>query len=734
MNKSLKRMAAASLMAVTVFSTVPVAGAVEMPQVVPVVAEDGIYQPSAWREVASQDEAYTWLRGNAYMQEGHGNGWVDTTTSTYKKAHDALLANDELSEIKICIVYREGCSWWAKLKDDFKEEAEKVGAGVLTLDVNKYRTGSLIPYYDSILEGATSPMVLYVSADGTTQGMNGCHTVSDFKSVLADAGYDAEAPVIDEQGQSAEKRATYARIAAEDTNRERIRNGLAPLAIIDELNEVAHLRAYEMTQTGVTHTRPDGRDFWTAMWDAGINFTNAGENISGGPSVGTPEAAVDEWIKSSDHHWNMLRPYYNYGVVGYADGDADAGQYKSYWSQIFIEKGTIVSLIPSSSYVVLEPGETLADKQIDIYTLGSDGTKGWIPLIDEMTDFDASRVGICSVTVKVGDLSTTITVQNGDAIYSIDEAELSGLQDTYNYTGEQITPSFTLTHDGSVLVEGEDYEVSYGENVGDYTAPTIGSVASATGTGYIYITGINGYDGEMTLEFSITLAQSDASYAKLEVLFSSVNSDGTLPTYEDWIALDKKMNYGKRVHINLSIYSSIKNQLSKVEDYGDLSDAVDAFNQYAEWIASGAKYDISTATVSTEDGIVVMDGDRELVLDKDYTISGNIITGIGQYAGELSFSTTDPAVEEEVEMLQYLFSTVGLKANGEYPTCEEWITLDQKLNAGKKVHIKNPTYSALMRRLDAMESAGIKEAVLSDSRVADAMQEFLAYAEWVDNL
>ncbi len=31
MNKSLKRMAAASLIAVTVFSTVPVAGAVEMP-------------------------------------------------------------------------------------------------------------------------------------------------------------------------------------------------------------------------------------------------------------------------------------------------------------------------------------------------------------------------------------------------------------------------------------------------------------------------------------------------------------------------------------------------------------------------------------------------------------------------------------------------------------------------------------------------------------------------------
>lgn len=100
----------------------------------------------------------------------------------------------------------------------------------------------------------------------------------------------------------------------------------------------------------------------------------------------------------------------------------------------------------------------------------------------------------------------------------------------------------------------------------------------------------------------------------------------------------------------------------------------------------------------------------------------------------LYYDVTDPAVDAEVEMLQSLFKTVGLKANGEYPTCEEWITLDQKLNAGKKVHIKNPTYSALMRRLDAMESAGIKEAVLSDTRVADAMQEFLAYAEWVDNL
>ena len=95
------------------------------------------------------------------------------------------------------------------------------------------------------------------------------------------------------------------------------------------------------------------------------------------------------------------------------------------------------------------------------------------------------------------------------------------------------------------------------------------------------------------------------------------------------------------------------------------------------------------------------------------------------------YDVTDPAVDAEVAMLQKLFKTVSLKANGVYPNCEEWITLDQKLNAGRSIHIKNPTYGALMRRLAAMEESGIKDAVLKDRRVKGAMQEFLAYADWM---
>ena len=92
----------------------------------------------------------------------------------------------------------------------------------------------------------------------------------------------------------------------------------------------------------------------------------------------------------------------------------------------------------------------------------------------------------------------------------------------------------------------------------------------------------------------------------------------------------------------------------------------------------------------------------------------------------------DPAVDAEVGTLLKLFGTVGLKANGVYPTRDEWIALDRRLNDGRTVPIRNPAYTAIMRRMAAMDEAGITDAVLSDRRVKDAMAEFLAYADWVD--
>ncbi len=58
------------------------------------------------------------------------------------------------------------------------------------------------------------------------------------------------------------------------------------------------------------------------------------------------------------------------------------------------------------------------------------------------------------------------------------------------YTGGQITPEVTLTVSGTALVEGRDYELSYGEN-------------KAVGRGTVVIHGLGDYGGTRTVTFTI---------------------------------------------------------------------------------------------------------------------------------------------------------------------------------------------------------------------------------------
>lgn len=120
---------------------------------------------------------------------------------------------------------------------------------------------------------------------------------------------------------------SYARQVAAIVNSERAANGLSPLKYSDQLSEAALVRAAEI-QSSFSHTRPNGASCFTAIKEAGISYTTAGENIAYGQR--TPEEVMNSWMNSSGHRANILGQNYEYIGIGVTYKN---GTY--YWTQFF---------------------------------------------------------------------------------------------------------------------------------------------------------------------------------------------------------------------------------------------------------------------------------------------------------------------------------------------------------------------------------------------------------------
>ncbi len=112
--------------------------------------------------------------------------------------------------------------------------------------------------------------------------------------------------------------------------------GLEPLVWVEEGYCFAKIRADEVVET-FSHDRPDGRSFYTAYQDYGIQSMGCGENIlrttrpmgnvpSGFESIA--EYFVDLWMNSPGHRANILRENYKYicVAIGYENGKITAVQ------------------------------------------------------------------------------------------------------------------------------------------------------------------------------------------------------------------------------------------------------------------------------------------------------------------------------------------------------------------------------------------------------------------------
>lgn len=109
-------------------------------------------------------------------------------------------------------------------------------------------------------------------------------------------------------------------------NQEREKAGLAPLSLNTTISSAAQVRAKEIVSQ-FSHTRPDGRDFSTALQEKGISYKGSGENIAKGQK--TPEQVMQGWMNSSGHRANILGNYTNIGVGYYEINGV------TYWTQLF---------------------------------------------------------------------------------------------------------------------------------------------------------------------------------------------------------------------------------------------------------------------------------------------------------------------------------------------------------------------------------------------------------------
>lgn len=99
-------------------------------------------------------------------------------------------------------------------------------------------------------------------------------------------------------------------------NEARTASGLAPLKLGATLPKIAELKAEDMVSASYfAHTSKTYGTPFNMMSDYGIDYTSAGENIAGNPSI---EAAVKSWLASDTHKQNLLSSSYEYIGIGIA--------------------------------------------------------------------------------------------------------------------------------------------------------------------------------------------------------------------------------------------------------------------------------------------------------------------------------------------------------------------------------------------------------------------------------
>lgn len=129
--------------------------------------------------------------------------------------------------------------------------------------------------------------------------------------------------------QNGDSHDAWTRQVVELVNAERAKAGLPALTVDSGAASAAQVRAKEIA-SAFSHTRPDGSSFSTALKEAGVSYSSAGENIAYGQQ--SPQEVMKQWMNSAGHRANILNP--DYTAIGVGHHETGAGV--DYWTQLFI--------------------------------------------------------------------------------------------------------------------------------------------------------------------------------------------------------------------------------------------------------------------------------------------------------------------------------------------------------------------------------------------------------------
>lgn len=102
----------------------------------------------------------------------------------------------------------------------------------------------------------------------------------------------------------------------DDTNSQRIGNGVSALALNGLLNNAAQAKANDMAARDYwSHNTPDGQTPWTFITAAGYSYSLAGENLAYGFT--TAQDTLTGWMNSPGHRANILNGGYTEVGFGY---------------------------------------------------------------------------------------------------------------------------------------------------------------------------------------------------------------------------------------------------------------------------------------------------------------------------------------------------------------------------------------------------------------------------------
>lgn len=102
-----------------------------------------------------------------------------------------------------------------------------------------------------------------------------------------------------------------------ETNSQRVANGLGSLAINGQLDQAAQAKANDMAARDYwSHNTPDGQTPWTFVTAAGYSYQTVGENLAYG--FATSADTITGWMNSAPHRANVLNTSYvdvGFGII-----------------------------------------------------------------------------------------------------------------------------------------------------------------------------------------------------------------------------------------------------------------------------------------------------------------------------------------------------------------------------------------------------------------------------------